>query len=73
MDSRFTPEEEALRNEFDAFSRKEMKNALSEWESATKTIFNTEECWEFHKQMTTKLADRDEIATKQQGEHYDNW
>ena len=59
MDFRFTPEEEALRKEFDGFYREEMKNAPPEWWTSLEAMFGEDDtCWEFHKQMAKKLAAR---------------
>ena len=59
MDFRFTPEEEALRKEFDDFYREEMKNAPPEWWTSLEAMFGEDDaCWEFHKQMAKKLAAR---------------
>jgi alkylation response protein AidB-like acyl-CoA dehydrogenase len=56
MDFRFTPEEEALRKEFDDFFREEMKNAPPEWGTSMEAMFGLDACWEFHKKMAKKLA-----------------
>jgi len=56
MDFRFTPEEEALRKEFDNFFKEEMKHAPPEWGTSMEAIFGLDECWKFHKQMAKKLA-----------------
>jgi len=56
MDFQFTPEEEALRKEFDDFYREEMKNAPPEWGASLEAIYGSDPCWEFHKQMARKLA-----------------
>ncbi len=56
MDFRFTPEEEALRKEFDDFFREEMKNAPPEWGTSMEAMFGLDVCWEFHKKMAKKLA-----------------
>lgn len=58
MEFRFTPEQEALRKEFDNFFREEMKNAPKEWWSSLEAIYGSDECWEFHKQMAKKLGAR---------------
>jgi alkylation response protein AidB-like acyl-CoA dehydrogenase len=58
MDFRFTPEEEALRKEFDDFFREEMKNAPPEWGTSMEAMFGLDVCWEFHKSMAKKLAAR---------------
>ena len=56
MDFRFTPQEEALRKEFDAFFREEMKHAPPEWGTSMEAIFGLDACWEFHKKIARKLA-----------------
>jgi alkylation response protein AidB-like acyl-CoA dehydrogenase len=58
MEFRFTPEQEALRKEFDDFFREEMKNAPKEWWSSLEAIYGSDECWEFHKQMAKKVGAR---------------
>jgi alkylation response protein AidB-like acyl-CoA dehydrogenase len=61
MDFRFTPEQEALRKEFDDFFREEMKDAPPEWETPLEA-YGSDACWEFHKQMAKKLAARGWIS-----------
>lgn len=56
MDFQFTPEEEALRKEFDDFFREEMKNAPPEWGASLEAIYGSDAGWEFHKQMARKLG-----------------
>jgi alkylation response protein AidB-like acyl-CoA dehydrogenase len=56
MDFRFTPEQEALRKEFDDFFREEMRNAPPEWGTSMEAMFGLDACWEFHKKMAKKLA-----------------
>jgi len=56
MDFRFTPEEEALRRDFDDFFWEAMKNAPPEWGESFEAMYGGAECWEFHKQMATKLG-----------------
>lgn len=58
MDFRFTPEEEALRKEFDDFFREEMRNAPPEWWIILEAMFGDDACWEFHKQTAKKLGAR---------------
>ncbi len=62
MDFRFTPEEEALRKEFDDFFKEEMKNAPPQWGTSMEAIFGIDECWEFHEQTARKLAAKDWLA-----------
>jgi alkylation response protein AidB-like acyl-CoA dehydrogenase len=56
MDFRFTPEQEALRKEFDDFFRKEMKNAPSECKASHEALYSDDVCWEFHREMAKKLG-----------------
>jgi len=56
MDFRFTPQEEALRKEFDDFFREEMRNAPPEWGTYMEAMVGVDACFEFHKQMAKKLA-----------------
>ena len=56
MDFRLTPEEEALRKQFDDFYREEMKNAPPEWGTSMEAMFGLDVCWDFHKKMAKKLG-----------------
>jgi alkylation response protein AidB-like acyl-CoA dehydrogenase len=56
MDFQLTPEQEALRKEFDDFFREEMKNAPPEWGASLEAIYSNDVCWEFHKRIAKKLA-----------------
>jgi alkylation response protein AidB-like acyl-CoA dehydrogenase len=58
MDFRFTPEQEALRKEFDDFFSEEMKDAPAEWVSSYEALYSSDECWEFHKHVAKKLGAR---------------
>ncbi len=58
MDFRFTPEQEALRKQFDDFFRTEMEKAPREWGTSMEAMFGLDVCWEFHKQMARKLAEK---------------
>ena len=62
MDFKLTPEEEALRKEFDDFYREEMKNAPPEWGTSMEAMFGLDVCWEFHKKMAKKLAAKDWLS-----------
>ena len=62
MDFRFTPEEEALRKEFDDFFRKEMKNAPPEWYTALEPMVSIDICAAFHRQMAKKLGAKGWLA-----------
>ncbi len=55
MDFRLTSEQESLRKEFDDFFREEMKNAPPEWMVSHETVFSSDACWEFHRQMAQKM------------------
>jgi len=56
MDFRFTPEQEALRKEFEDFYREEMKNAPPEWGTSLEALFGEDACWEFQRKIAKKLA-----------------
>jgi len=56
VDFRYTPEQEALRKEFDDFFREEMKNAPPEIHGSFESIITSDTCWEFHRQLGRKLA-----------------
>ena len=62
MDFRYTPEQEALRKEFDDFFREEMKNCPPEMSASMEALFEIDACWEFHKQLGKKLAAKGWIA-----------
>jgi alkylation response protein AidB-like acyl-CoA dehydrogenase len=56
MDFQFTPEEEALRKEFNDFFKAEMKYAPPEWGTSMEAIFGLDACWAFHRKLAKKLA-----------------
>lgn len=56
MDFRFTPQEEALKKEFNAFFEAEMKYAPPEWGTSMEAIFGIDACWQFHAKTAKKLA-----------------
>jgi alkylation response protein AidB-like acyl-CoA dehydrogenase len=56
MNFQFTAEEEALREEFNAFFNEEMKNAPPEWGTSMEAIFGIDACWQFHAKTAKKLA-----------------
>jgi alkylation response protein AidB-like acyl-CoA dehydrogenase len=58
MDYRLTPEQEALQKEFNDFFRDEMKNAPTQWDASIDAMYDSDECWEFHKQVARKLGTR---------------
>ena len=55
MDYKFTPEQEALRKEFDDFFREEMKNAPPGFMGGLESMAS-EEGWAFHKEMAQKMG-----------------
>jgi alkylation response protein AidB-like acyl-CoA dehydrogenase len=62
LDFRYTPEQQALRKEFDDFFREEMQNLPAALRSSMESLFEVDECWEFHVQMAKKLAARGWIS-----------
>jgi alkylation response protein AidB-like acyl-CoA dehydrogenase len=58
MDFRFTPEQEALRKEFDDFFREEMRHAPPEWGRSLEALYISDVCWDFHTKMAKKLGAR---------------
>jgi len=56
LDFGYTPEQEALRKEFDDFFKEEMKNCPPEMYGSFESMLTSDICWEFHKQMGKKLA-----------------
>ncbi len=59
MDFKLTEEQEALKKEFIDFFEVEMKDAPPEFHiNALEASFGSDECWEFHRSMQKKLADK---------------
>ena len=58
MDLRLTPEQEALRKEFDDFFREEMKRAPKGWQGGLEATYGSEEGWAFHKSVAKKLGEK---------------
>lgn len=57
MDFRFTPEQEALRREFEEFCQEAMKEAPPGWESG-EVDSESDEGWAFHRKMTRKMGEK---------------
>jgi len=57
MDFRLTPEQEALKREFEEFFKEEMKQAPPGWTGALEDMFSAEG-WPFHRGMACKLAQK---------------
>ncbi len=55
MDFRLTPEQEALKAEFENFFREEMKKAPP---LSAESIYDNDEAWEFHRYMARRLGER---------------
>jgi len=58
MDFGFTPEQEALRKEFDDFFTRETRNAPPSWGTYMEAMMGEDECFAFHKQLAKKLGAR---------------
>ena len=58
MDYKFTPEQEALRKEFDDFFSEIMREAPPGWGGSLEDMFSTDEGWAFHKKVARKLAEK---------------
>lgn len=58
MDFKFTPEQEALRQEFEEFFNKEEKNAPPGWAGGWEARYETDENWAYHRSVTKKLAQK---------------
>ena len=58
MDFRFTPEQEALKNEFDTFFREEEKNAPDSWIGGMEDRWETDDGWAYHLNTAKKMAER---------------
>ncbi|MFQ5924476.1 MAG: acyl-CoA dehydrogenase family protein [Dehalococcoidia bacterium] len=55
MDFKFTPEQEALRKEFEDFFKEAMKEAPQGWVAGLESTFS-EEGWPFHRSLARQLA-----------------
>ena len=53
---KFTPEQEALRKEFEEFFTGEEKNAPEDWVGGHEADYNTEQGWAYHRSVAEKLA-----------------
>jgi alkylation response protein AidB-like acyl-CoA dehydrogenase len=58
MDFKLTPEQEALKREFEEFLREEMKNAPPGWEAGLESMVGSDAGWAFHVEMARKLAEK---------------
>lgn len=58
MDFRFTPEQEALRKEFEEFFQEVMRDAPEGWGAGLEGFVASDEGWNFHRHVHRKLAKR---------------
>ena len=58
MEFRLTPEQEALRKEFDDFFKEAMKKAPAGWTGGLEDLFSLDEGWEFHRHMAKSLGEK---------------
>jgi len=56
MDFKLTPEQQALKNEFEEFFTEEEKNAPAGWTGEYEKCFITEEGWAYHRSVAKKMA-----------------
>ncbi len=56
MDFKLSPEQEALRQEFETFFADEEKNAPAGWTGEYEKAFTTEDGWAYHRSVAKKLA-----------------
>ncbi|MCX6000240.1 MAG: acyl-CoA dehydrogenase family protein [Chloroflexi bacterium] len=56
MDFKFTPEQDALRQEFKSFFKEEEKRAPAEWVGGHEASYNSEAGWAYHRSVAEKLA-----------------
>jgi alkylation response protein AidB-like acyl-CoA dehydrogenase len=56
MDFKFTPEQEALRREFEDFFEEEAKNAPPGWGGSLEDAYNTDEGWDYIHGVAKKLG-----------------
>lgn len=62
MDFRFTPQQEALRREFEEFFTEEEKNTPEGWVGGIFELFETDEGWAYHRSVAEKLAKKGWLA-----------
>lgn len=62
MDFRFTPEQEALRREFEDFFTEEEKKAPDGWVDAFEDRYATDEGWAYHRSVADKLAKKNWLS-----------
>ena len=58
MDFKFTPEQEALKSEFDTFFREEEKNAPEGWVGGMEDRWESDDGWAYHLATAKKMAER---------------
>ena len=62
MDFKFTPEQQALRKEFENFFREEEKSAPEGWVEAFESRYGSDEGWAYHRSVAEKLAAKNWIS-----------
>jgi alkylation response protein AidB-like acyl-CoA dehydrogenase len=58
MDFKFTPEQEAMRKEFEDFCKEEAKNAPEGWKASPSGEEESDEGWAYHRSVVQKVVDR---------------
>ena len=58
MDFKFTPEQEALRKEFEDFCKEEAKRAPEGWVGGTMAEEEKDEWWNYHRSIVAKVAEK---------------
>lgn len=58
MDFRLTPEQQALKDEFDAFFTEEEKRAPEHWIGGFETRFETDENWAYYRSVIDRVAEK---------------
>ena len=58
MDFRLTPDQQALKEEFEEFFKEEEKNAPKTWVGGLFGVFEEEENWTYHRSVAEKLAQK---------------
>jgi len=56
MDFRLTPQQQALKNEFDAFFKEEEKRAPKDWIGGFETRFETDENWAYYRSVIDRVV-----------------
>ena len=59
MDFKFTPEQEALKEEFEEFFKEEAKRAPEGFTGDILSVFESDENWAYHCSVAKRLGEKD--------------